>query len=82
MSERRATPDDYKLVFEDSLAGQVVLDDLVARFGRSPYVPGGHEGDRETCYRAGQLSVLNHILAMNNRSNGVQDAETETQADE
>lgn len=73
---RRATPDDYKLVFEDSLAGQAVLEDLIARFGQAPYVPGGHEGDRETCFRAGRFAVVNYVLAQINRSNGVND-ETE-----
>jgi hypothetical protein len=70
---RRATPDDYKLVFEDSLAGQAVLEDLIARFGGAPYVKGGHEGDRETCFRAGKLEVVNFVVAQINRSNGVND---------
>jgi hypothetical protein len=50
-----------------------VLEELTRRFGRAAYVPGGTEGDRETCYRAGQRSVLDFILREINKADGVED---------
>jgi hypothetical protein len=61
----------YARVFDMTPEGKVVLEDLVAKFGRNPYVAGGHEGDRETCKRAGQLSVVSHILNQINRASGL-----------
>jgi hypothetical protein len=78
MSERRvATPEDYARCFEGSPAGQVVYEDLVRRFAGLPYVRGGLEADRETCYRAGQNRVVNFILARINQANGVSDPNAE-----
>lgn len=73
MEIRKAVADDYKVVFEDSMAGQLVLDDLIARFAGQIFVKGGHEGDRETCYRAGKRDVVEYIVKMINRANGVND---------
>ena len=50
-----------------------MLEELTQRFGREAYVKGGTEGDRETCYRAGQRSVLDFILSQINRADGVED---------
>ncbi|MDR1275860.1 MAG: hypothetical protein LBL72_05725 [Candidatus Accumulibacter sp.] len=61
----------YARVFEQHADGASVLDDLTAKFGRSAYVKGGLEGDRETCFRAGQRSVLEWILGRINQANGV-----------
>lgn len=69
----KATPDDYKIAFQDTKAGELVLEDLLARFAKKVFVKGGHEGDRETCYRAGMRDVVEHIVTMINRANGVQD---------
>ncbi len=55
------TLEDYR-VFTDTKAGQLVLIALEQRFGTQPvFVPGGHEGDRETCRRAGQREVIDFI---------------------
>ncbi|HDS1149910.1 TPA: hypothetical protein QDZ66_000625 [Pluralibacter gergoviae] len=70
---KQVSPADYKRVFEEMAGGPQVLDELTRRFGRAAYVPGGAEGDRETCYRAGQRSVLDFILMQINRADGVND---------
>ncbi len=68
-AEQRAQPDDYRIVFE-SPAGALVLDDLVRRFAGAVYVRGGQEGERETCFRLGARSTVDHILGQINRANG------------
>lgn len=73
MRMKEAAPADYRRIFEEMPGGQPVLEELTRRFGRAAYVPGGTEGDRETCYRAGQRSVLDFILAQINRADGVDD---------
>jgi len=74
MPQDRATlePAAYLRVFEQHAEGAQVLEDLVSRFGGNPYVRGGLEGDRETCYRAGANRVVNFILARINAAHGVQ----------
>ncbi len=66
-----ATPEEYKAIFEDDRRGAALLDDLTARFARSVYVKGGHEADRETCYRAGMRDVIEFIVSQINRAHGV-----------
>jgi hypothetical protein len=61
----------YARVFENHAEGKLILEDLVAKFGRNPFVKGGPEGDRSTCFNAGQLSVVSHILNHINRAAGV-----------
>lgn len=73
MTTKKVSPADYKRVFEEMPGGAEVLDDITRRFGREAYVKGGTEGDRETCYRAGQRSVLDFILMQINRADGVND---------
>jgi hypothetical protein len=70
-----ATPEDYRVVFEMSPIGNAVLEDLVARFSGKVYVPGGLEGERETCFRSGKREVVEHILRMINRANGAPSTE-------
>lgn len=67
------TPIDYARVFDSDPAGQHVLEHLVKRYGGGVFVKGGHEGDRETCFRAGARSVLDFILAQIDRANGSTD---------
>ncbi|MET5442937.1 hypothetical protein [Klebsiella aerogenes] len=73
MVTKQVSPVDYKRIFEEMPGGPQVLDELTRRFGRAAYVPGGTEGDRETCYRAGQRAVLDFILMQINRAYGVND---------
>lgn len=61
----------YARVFDSLPEGKLVLEDLVVRFGRNPYVKGGLDGDRQTSYNAGQLSVPMFIINQVNRANGI-----------
>lgn len=61
----------YKELFDLNKDGEAILNDLVKRFARNPYVQGGQEAERESCYRAGQNSVIQHILKQINRADGV-----------
>jgi hypothetical protein len=67
----QVTPEMYARVFDSLPEGKLVLEDLVTRFARNPFVRGGPEGDRETCFRAGQLAVPTFILNQVNRAAGV-----------
>lgn len=67
----KLTPRDFKHVFEEAAGGAQVLEHLILRFGGAAYVKGGHEADRETCYRAGQRAVVDYLIAMINRANGL-----------
>lgn len=73
MTTKKVSPADYKRIFEEMPGGAEVLAEITRRFGREAYVKGGTEGDRETCYRAGQRSVLDFILMQINRADGVND---------
>jgi hypothetical protein len=55
-------PEVYARVFENIPEGGQILEELVARFGRNPYVKGGLEADRQTAFNAGALEVVNFIL--------------------
>ena len=68
----------YARVFEQHHEGRVILDALVRRFCRDPYVAGGHEGDRETCRRVGQFSVVNFINQQINLAHGETEEESES----
>lgn len=78
MAERRPlAPEAYARVFENHPDGKAVLEDLVARFGRSIYVKGGPEGDRETCKNAGNREVLDFIISRINQAGGLNEPEAE-----
>lgn len=72
----------YKEIFDLNKDGEAILDDLIKRFMRNPYVQGGQEAERESCYRAGQNSVIQHILKQINRADGVDDEPTQDDDDE
>lgn len=65
----QATDRDYQLVFDIEPAGQRIIEELAARYCKPSYVRGGHEAERESCYRAGAASVVNFILAKINQAN-------------
>ncbi|AQG98581.1 hypothetical protein A9R05_06840 [Burkholderia sp. KK1] len=69
-------PQDYQILFE-SPAGQLILEDLTQRFCGRVYVPGGQDGERETCFRSGRREVVEFILRQINRANGVEPASDE-----
>jgi len=76
-AQQRATPDDYRVVFEMSPVGAAVLEDLVSKFSGRVFVRGGHDAERETTFRLGSREVVEHILRMINRANGAETDEVE-----
>jgi hypothetical protein len=72
-------PSYYARVFEGTPEGQAVLEELVSRFCREPYVKGGRGAERETLVRIGERRPINYILARINAANGVP---TEEETDE
>ncbi|CQH34621.1 TPA: hypothetical protein PXJ75_002877 [Yersinia enterocolitica] len=73
MIVKPALAEDYKRLFDETAGGPQVLEELITRFGRGVYVKGGVEGDRQTCFNAGQRAVLDFILGRINMANGVND---------
>lgn len=73
-NQQTPDPNAYRRLFEDNADGVAVLEQLIARFGRNPYTPGGVDAARATDYKAGQLEVVQFILRQINRANGVSDA--------
>lgn len=65
----KATERDYQIVFDLEPAGQRIIEDLAAKYCKPSYVRGGHDAERESCFRAGQASVVNFILAKINQAN-------------
>jgi hypothetical protein len=65
------TPAEYAALFEDDRRGAAILEHLTRMFASKVYVPGGHEADRETCYRAGKRDVIEFIVTQCNRAHGV-----------
>lgn len=73
----RPDPACYARVFEGHHEGRLILEDLVRRFGGALFVKGGEEGRRETDFRLGRRSVLDHILGQINQANNVAPADEE-----
>jgi hypothetical protein len=65
-------PEVYARVFDSLPEGKLVLDELIQKFARNPYKPGGRAAQRETDYRAGQLSVPTFIMNRLNQAAGVE----------
>lgn len=61
----------YARVFEEHHEGVLILEDLTRRFGGALFVKGGEEGRRETDYRLGRRSVLDHIIGQINQAHDV-----------
>lgn len=61
----------YQRVFEGHKEGALILEDLIERFGGNLYVKGGEEGRRQTDYNLGKREILDFIVMMVNRGNGV-----------
>lgn len=57
----RAMPVDYVRTFENNASGQKVLEQLITLFATDTYVRGGADAERESCYKQGQKSVIDHI---------------------
>lgn len=67
---RRATPETYRNVFDLDINGQRVIDHLQLTFAnKSTYVRGGQDAERESCFKAGQATVVGFILNQINKAN-------------
>jgi hypothetical protein len=66
-------PDMYARVFEEHHEGKLIFEDLVRRFGRQPYVPGGQDAERQTLVNLGRRAVVDFIVSRINLSHGVND---------
>lgn len=66
---RPVTAETYRNLFDIDVNGMRVLEHLTSTFCKSTYVRGGHEADRESCFRAGQSDVIQFILKQINRAN-------------
>jgi hypothetical protein len=62
MTTPKARAESYAYLFEQIPEGKLVMDELLARFGRNPYVKGGIESARQTDFNAGALEVINFIV--------------------
>jgi hypothetical protein len=82
MRERQPLdPAAYLRIFEHNPEGAAILEELVARFGRNPYVPGPG-GDRDTAFNAGTNKVVQHILNKIAVAQGAPDDSTVSTLDE
>jgi hypothetical protein len=69
----------YARVFEQHHEGVLIFEDLVKRFGRHPFVPGGRAAERQTLRNLGSRAVVDFIVSRINLSHGVNDdVETHT----
>lgn len=66
---KRATPETYRNVFDMDLNGQRVLEHLTMVFCKEAFVSNDKGGERETCHRLGQQSVINFIVNSINQAN-------------
>lgn len=66
---KRATPETYRNVFDLDVNGQRVLEHLTMVFCKDAFAPNDKGGERETCYRLGAQSVINHIVNSINQAN-------------
>ena len=68
---RRATPETYRNIFDLDINGQRVLENLTIAFCKDAYASQDQGGERETCYRLGQQSVINFIVRNINTANSL-----------
>ena len=78
---RPVTAATYRNLFDLDVNGVRVLEHLTQIFCKSTYVRGGQEAERESCFRAGERSVVEFIIKQINRANDPNYKE-ETQSNE
>lgn len=66
---RPVTAETYRNLFDINVNGVRVLEHLTSIFCKSTYVRGGQEAERESCFRAGERSVVEFIIKQINRAN-------------
>lgn len=66
-------PNTYLRLFENTgVDGEAVLEDLMRKFSSvSPYVRGGQEAERESCFLLGQRAVIDHVITQINKAKGL-----------
>ncbi len=79
---RKPTAMDYYTLFEANPIGRDILDDLVNLFGGVSYTRGGHDADRETCFKAGKKFVVDHIIIQANKATTNQQNQSEVTTDD
>lgn len=67
----KATPQDYKDLFETNKAGAKIFDELVVRFGTIPSKKGGIDRVLDQFEYAGQRKVIEFITLKINQADGV-----------
>lgn len=72
MTEDRPTAQDYADIFDVNKTGDRILDDLVIRFGGPKGKSAGIDRILDAHELVGQRRVLDFIVNMINRANGVQ----------
>lgn len=72
----KATPEDYKHIFEENIIGQKVFDDLVNIFGRVPSKSNGIDRVLDNFEYAGRRKVIEFIATKINQANGVENEST------
>jgi hypothetical protein len=64
----------YRDLLDTDRRGQVILEDLIKRFGRAKvHTDGGIDAVLKTYRTAAHRELLDYILAMINAGNGVED---------
>lgn len=67
---RPATPETYRNIFDLDVNGQRILAHLAHMYTtKSTYVRGGHDAERESCFRSGQADVVGFIFRQINKAN-------------
>lgn len=66
---RPVTAATYRNLFDIDVNGVRVLEHLTSLFCKSTYVRGGQDAERESCFRAGERSVVEFIIKQINRAN-------------
>ena len=66
---RPVTAETYRNLFDLDVNGVRVLEHMTSIFCKSTYVRGGQEAERESCFRAGERSVVEFIIKQINRAN-------------
>ena len=68
----------YRDLFEIDRRGQELFEDLIKRFGHTKvHTDGGIDAVLKTYKSAAHREVLDYILLMINRANGVNDSDTD-----
>jgi len=71
IKKEKASPDDYKAIFEDHVLGQKIFEDLLLRFGALPPKEGGLDRVLNQFEYSGQRRVIDFIALRIDQANGL-----------